>query len=92
MLNYLDISRFLLTTCVFLILELLQKLQEMLPANMIHRLVYTLITVKARKMSKACVDAGFTSIMIDASSLPFEQNVEEVKKAVRYCHFCQHSG
>lgn len=35
---------------------------------------------------KACVDAGFTSIMIDASSLPFEQNVEEVKKAVRYCH------
>lgn len=36
---------------------------------------------------KACVDAGFTSIMIDASSLPFEQNVEEVKKAVRYCHF-----
>ena len=36
---------------------------------------------------KACVDACFTSIMIDASSLPFEQNVEEVKKAVRYCHF-----
>lgn len=36
---------------------------------------------------KACVGAGFTSIMIDASSLPFEQNVEEVKKAVRYCHF-----
>ena len=36
---------------------------------------------------KACVDAGFTSIMIDASSLPFEQNVEEVKKAVRYCHY-----
>lgn len=36
---------------------------------------------------KACVDAGFTSIMIDASSLPFEQNVEEVIKAVRYCHF-----
>ena len=36
---------------------------------------------------KACVDAGFTSIMIDASSLPFEQNVEEVKKVVRYCHF-----
>ncbi len=25
--------------------------------------------------------------MIDASSLPFKQNVEEVIKAVRYCHF-----
>jgi len=36
---------------------------------------------------KACVEAGFTSIMIDASSLPFEENVEEVIRAVRYCHF-----
>lgn len=36
---------------------------------------------------KACVEAGFTSIMIDASALPFEENVEEVKRAVQYCHF-----
>lgn len=36
---------------------------------------------------KACVDAGFTSIMIDASSLPFEENIKEVQKAVNYCHF-----
>lgn len=36
---------------------------------------------------KACVDAGFTSIMIDASHLPFEENVKEVKRAVEYCHF-----
>ncbi len=36
---------------------------------------------------KACVDAGFTSIMIDASSLPFEENVKEVQRAVEYCHF-----
>ena len=36
---------------------------------------------------KACVDAGFTSIMIDASSLPFEENVKEVIRAVQYCHF-----
>lgn len=36
---------------------------------------------------KACVDAGFTSIMIDASHLPFEENVAAVKKAVQYCHF-----
>lgn len=26
-------------------------------------------------------------LLFHASSLPFEQNVEEVKKAVRYCHF-----
>lgn len=36
---------------------------------------------------KACVNAGFTSIMIDASHLPFEENVKEVKRAVDYCHF-----
>lgn len=36
---------------------------------------------------KACVDAGFTSIMIDASSLPFEENIKEVDRAVQYCHF-----
>ena len=36
---------------------------------------------------KACVDAGFTSIMIDMSHLTFEENVRESKKAVEYCHF-----
>lgn len=36
---------------------------------------------------KACVDAGFTSIMIDASHLPFEENIATVRKAVQYCHF-----
>lgn len=36
---------------------------------------------------KACIDAGFTSIMVDASHLPFEENIKEVKKTVEYCHF-----
>lgn len=36
---------------------------------------------------KACIDAGFTSIMVDASHLPFEENVAEVRKTVEYCHF-----
>lgn len=36
---------------------------------------------------KACVDAGFTSIMVDASHLPFEENVAEVRRTVEYCHF-----
>ncbi|MDQ0205102.1 class II aldolase [Pectinatus haikarae] len=36
---------------------------------------------------KACVNAGFTSIMIDASHLLFEENIAAVKKAVQYCHF-----
>lgn len=36
---------------------------------------------------KACVNAGFTSIMIDASHLPYEENIKETKRAVDYCHF-----
>lgn len=36
---------------------------------------------------KACVEAGFTSIMVDASHLPFNQNVAQVRKTVEYCHF-----
>lgn len=36
---------------------------------------------------KACIDAGFTSIMIDASDLSFVDNIKEVKRTVEYCHF-----
>ncbi|PWJ51537.1 class II aldolase [Faecalicatena contorta] len=36
---------------------------------------------------KKCVDAGFTSIMIDASHLSYEENIEATKKVVDYCHF-----
>src|SRR6478672_12771938 len=35
---------------------------------------------------KAAVDAGFTSVMIDASHHPFEENVETTKKVVEYAH------
>ncbi|QGH35925.1 ketose-bisphosphate aldolase [Gracilibacillus salitolerans] len=33
---------------------------------------------------KQAIDIGFTSVMIDASHLPFEENVREVKKVVAY--------
>ncbi|MCM3567175.1 class II fructose-bisphosphate aldolase [Neobacillus mesonae] len=35
---------------------------------------------------KEAVDAGFTSVMIDASHHPFEENVETTKKVVEYAH------
>ena len=35
---------------------------------------------------KACVDGGFTSVMIDASSRPFQENIEITKKVVEYAH------
>ena len=34
---------------------------------------------------KLCLEAGFTSIMLDASSLPFEENVKAVKEVVALC-------
>ncbi len=35
---------------------------------------------------KACIDGGFTSVMIDASSKSFDENVEITKKVVEYAH------
>ena len=38
------------------------------------------------ELCKSCVDGGFTSAMIDASSKPFEENIEITKSVVRACH------
>lgn len=35
---------------------------------------------------KACVDGGFTSVMIDASGKPFAENIEITRKVVEYAH------
>ena len=34
----------------------------------------------------ACIDGGFTSVMIDGSALPYEKNIEVTKKVVEYAH------
>ncbi|MCQ2609351.1 MAG: class II fructose-1,6-bisphosphate aldolase [Lachnospiraceae bacterium] len=38
------------------------------------------------ELCKSCIDGGFTSVMIDASSKSFEENVEVTKKVVEYAH------
>jgi len=35
---------------------------------------------------KECIDAGFTSVMIDGSKYSFEENIELTKKVVEYAH------
>lgn len=35
---------------------------------------------------KSCIDGGFTSVMIDGSSLPYEENIALTKKVVEYAH------
>lgn len=36
---------------------------------------------------KACIDAGFTSIMVDYSHLPYEENIRKTRIVSDYCHF-----
>ena len=38
------------------------------------------------EICKKCIDNGFTSVMIDGSSLSYEENVEVTKKVVSYAH------
>ncbi len=38
------------------------------------------------ELCKDCVDSGFSSVMIDASHLPFEENIALTKKVVDYAH------
>ena len=38
------------------------------------------------EMCKSCIDGGFTSVMIDGSHLPFEDNIAETRKVVEYAH------
>ena len=38
------------------------------------------------ELCKECIDEGFTSVMIDGSHLPFEENVAVSRKVVDYAH------
>ena len=38
------------------------------------------------ELCKDCVDMGFSSVMIDGSSLPYEENIALTKKVVEYAH------
>jgi fructose-bisphosphate aldolase class II len=38
------------------------------------------------EICKACIDGGFTSVMIDGSKYPFEENIRLTKRVVDYAH------
>lgn len=38
------------------------------------------------QICKDCIDGGFTSVMIDGSHLPYEENIAVTKKVVDYAH------
>ena len=37
-------------------------------------------------LCKACIDNGFSSVMIDGSHLPYEENIELTRRVVEYAH------
>ena len=38
------------------------------------------------EICKSCIDGGFTSVMIDASSKPFAENIDLTRQVVEYAH------
>ena len=38
------------------------------------------------EICKSCIDGGFTSVMIDGSKLPYEENIALTKQVVEYAH------
>jgi len=38
------------------------------------------------ELCKSCIDGGFSSVMIDGSHLPFEENIKLSKQVVQYAH------
>lgn len=38
------------------------------------------------EIAKSCIDSGFTSVMIDGSKYPFEENIRITKEVVEYAH------
>ncbi len=38
------------------------------------------------EICKSCIDGGFTSVMIDGSHFPYEENIEVTRKVVEYAH------
>ena len=38
------------------------------------------------EICKQCIDGGFTSVMFDGSSLPYEENVRQTREVVEYAH------
>ena len=50
------------------------------------RLFFIWIMVKILYSCKAAIEGGYTSVMIDGSSLPFDENVELTREVVKYAH------
>lgn len=66
--------------------EYLKKLVEVAESQTNIPIALHLDHGESFEICKNCIDSGFTSVMIDGSSLEYEQNVELSAKVVKYAH------
>lgn len=64
----------------------LTPLRPLLEATVAHEYAHGAFNVNAVAQARAAIDGGYTSVMIDGSSLPFDRNVELTREVVRYAH------
>jgi ketose-bisphosphate aldolase len=62
--------------------KVLRVLKEEAKTNVLIHLDHC----RSVELAKKCIDSGWDSIMIDASHLPFEENVNITKEIVKYAH------
>lgn len=62
------------------------KMAEELGKGKIIPIVLHLDHGDSFELCKSCVDTGFSSVMFDGSSLPYEENIKISKKVVEYAH------
>ena len=63
-----------------------QKLVEAAVAESDIPTVWHLDHGSSFELCKFCIDGGYTSVMIDASSKPFEENIALTRQVVEYAH------
>lgn len=66
--------------------EVLSSICRLMAKDMTVPVCLNLDHGKTFEDCKMCIDAGFTNVMIDASSLPYEENIALTKKVVEYAH------
>ncbi len=74
------------SACKYAGMETLVAIVKTLSQNTPNRIALHLDHGKDVETCKKAVDAGFTSVMIDLSTLPFDENVKGVKEVVDYAH------
>lgn len=74
------------SACNYAGMETLVAIVKSLSEKTPNRIALHLDHGKSPEVCKRAIDAGFTSVMIDLSTLPFDENIKGVKEVVEYAH------